>query len=162
MPFKPETYEGKPGWVCTNCKTLYITNKDLTNRICPCQVDPSMREIVLGMLTGTRQNVYNAYQRYKKLPPLPQMALNYAKAQSKWVINGSRWATKEQAIQRVSICLECPSDLQTKDSKGHLRCTHFSCGCYLATLESEPEEKTLKIIEIGKSDCPKNHWPIIG
>lgn len=155
MPFQQAEHEGKPGWVCNVCKTFYITGKDLTHRVCPCQVDPTMREIVLGMLTGTRTNVINAYNRYKNLPEVHVIVANYARAKNEWTTNGSRWATFVESQQRLEICGSCPSDLQLIDQHGHLRCTHTTCGCYLA-----PKSKMK--IKAGVSDCPREHWPVIG
>ncbi len=81
-------------------------------------------------------------------PSLLAMAGNLTSYTAHWLANGGRTATEAQQIERLAICEDCPlyrsSDRSCAD-----------CGCYLP-LKAAGREL------VSQSDCPKEHWPVIG
>ena len=80
-----------------------------------------------------------------KLPSLPRMAFNYAKAIAKHVATGSRLANEETVQARLDICLPCPHRIEN-------RCS--GCGCFLFDAPNDAETKPMW----ADSFCPFGFW----
>ena len=80
-----------------------------------------------------------------KLPSLPRMAWNYAKAIAKHQATGAKLASEAKIEARLNVCMTCP---QRTDN----RCS--VCGCFL---DVGPNERDGKAVW-DESECPLGNW----
>ena len=83
-------------------------------------------------------------------------AMRWFQAVWTWVKAGCRYKSQEEALQRLSICKDCPEIQYDEDGDG--RCSQ--CGCWLV-LAKGFERSFSKLYFPGKkgeSACPLDRW----
>jgi hypothetical protein len=80
-----------------------------------------------------------------KLPFIPRMARNYAKAIAKHQATGAKLAGEAEIESRLNVCVTCPQRTENRCSV---------CGCFL---DAGPNERDGKAVW-DDSECPLGNW----
>jgi hypothetical protein len=80
-----------------------------------------------------------------KLPSMPRMAWNYAKAIAKHQATRAKLANEAKIEARLNVCMTCPQRIDNRCSV---------CGCFL---DVGPNERDGKAVW-DESECPLGNW----